>query len=495
MIAIIFRLNVSKALLFVLALYLPQVVFSQNGLSWSPPVPVAAASFEDSSPRMALLADGTPVVVWGKPAAVSQIWCARWTGTGFSSPVQVNTGSFSPGIYGFGGLDLATAGQHVYVVFEVFDQGIFLARSEDGGVTWQSPVMVFATPVGMGNTISAISTDAAGNPIVTFLLQTSSETNAHVHLARSNDGGLTFPISTNASAPAGGNGQACECCYQDILATGADTVFVAFRANRNNLRDMWVTRSTDNAGTFDTACDVDAQDWIISACPFSGPRLTRLAGDSLLAVWMSKGSGSTRVYASTLHSGTMLKGVEFGFPGSSGATNFNQNHPDVAGRQDTVAMIWEENGFFGTGQDLVCAFSTTGVSGLAANLGTMSYAGAQQFPQLAYANGIFHLLYVNSTQGLAYRQGTVVAPSSANEAIFGKKPVQVLPNPVGDFLNLQYDVPIGSVEIFSVAGNAVLTVPVQQGKVHVSGLSPGIYLMKIFSDRQILLDVQKFVKE
>lgn len=495
MILPVFRLNVPNAFAFFLALCLPQGVFSQNGLSWSPPVPVASAGFGDSSPRMALLADGTPVVVWGKSAALPQVWCTRWDGNAFTTPAQIGTGSVAPGIYDFGGLDVAAAGQRVFVVFEDFDQGIFLARSEDGGATWQQPVTVFAAPPGMGTTISAISTDAAGNPIVTFLLQTLSETNAHVHLARSTDGGLTFSNSTNASAPSGDNGQACECCYQDILTTGNDTVFVAFRANRNNLRDMWVTRSTDSAGTFDAACDVDAQDWVISACPFSGPRLARLSGDSLLAVWMSKGSGATRVYASTLHGGTMSKGSEIRFPGSSGAASFSQNHPDAAGRQDTVAMIWEETGFAGTGQDLVCSFSTTGAGGLETNLAAMPYAGTQQYPQLAYADGVFHLLYVNGNQGLAYRQGTVVTPSSANEAIFGKNAVRVFPNPVGNFLNLKTDVPIGTVEIISVTGKSVWTAAVKQGKVQVPGLSPGIYSLKIFSEGGELLDVQKFVKQ
>lgn len=478
-------------LAFLLILCLWQGGFAQNGLFWSPPTQVAAASLGTFSPRMVLSGDGTPVVVWGKPGAAPQIWCARWNGASFDAPVQIGTGSVVPGIYEFGGLDVATAGQHVFVVFEDFEQGIFLARSEDGGATWLPPVTVFATPPGMGNTISAISTDAAGNPMVTFLLQTSSETNAHVHFARSTDEGATFTVSTNASAPSGINGQACECCYQDILTAGNDTVFVAFRANRNNLRDMWVTRSTDGAGTFDVACDVDAQDWNISACPFSGPRLTRLAGDSLLAVWMSRGTGTTRVYASTLHGGTMSKGIEIGFPGSSGATAFNQNHPDVAGRQDTVAMVWEESGFSGTGQDLVCAFSTTGAGGLASNLAALSATGSQKFPQLAYNNSVFHLLYVNSAEGLAYRQGTVVAPSSTGEDNFGKNPVRVFPNPVGDFLYLQAGVPVATVEIISVAGKSVLTVPVKQGEVQISGLSPGIYFLKIFGEKGMLLDVQK----
>ncbi len=441
------RLDTARLLAFFLSFFVAQGVSSQNGLSWSAPVPVAASSFGNLSPRMALLADGTPVAVWGKTGAVPQIWCATWADTAFAAPVQVSTGSIVPGIYEFGGLDLATAGQRVFVVFENFDQGIFLVRSDDGGANWQAPVTVFATPPGMGNTISAITTDATGNPLVTFLLQTSAETDARVQLARSTDGGASFTISGNASAPAGDNGQVCECCYQDLLTAGGDTVFVAFRANRDNLRDMWVTRSTDGGATFDMACDMDAQDWVISACPFSGPGLTRLDGDSLMTVWMSKGSGATRVYASTLHGGTMQKGSEFGFPGSSGAAAFNQNHPEVAGRLDTVAMVWEETGFVGTSQDLVCAFSTTGAAGLAANMAPLPALAAQKFPQLDYSDGVFHLLYVNGTQGLAYRQGTVTAPNGAEEVEAAALRVRVQPNPAGDFLYLQTLADVGSVDL------------------------------------------------
>ncbi len=474
---------------------IPVYAFSQSGLSWSPAIPVAAAGFGSSSPRLALLADGTPVAVWGKSGITPQIWCAHWNGTAFSPPVQVNTAAISPGVYDFGGLDVAAFGQQVFIVFENFNQGIFLAHSNDSGASWQPPVTVYATPPGMGTTISAIATNASGNPLVTFLLQTSAETDAHVHLARSTDGGLNFTEFTNASAPAGDNGQACECCYQDILTVGDDTVFIAFRANRNNLRDMWVTRSTDGAGTFMAACDADSQDWVVSACPFSGPRLARLAGDSLLTVWMSKGSGATRVYASTLHGGTMEKGSELGFSGSSGAAVFNQNHPDVAGMRDTVAMIWEESGFSGTGQDLVCAFSTSGAGGLTTNVVAQPEAGTQKLPQLSYSNGIFHLLYVNGTQGLAYRQAEIVAPADAGEVFSKRDRVRIQPNPASDFLNLQTTITIGSVEVITVTGYTILTPPPKQGALNVSNLLPGVYFLKILNVNGEVLDIQKFIKQ
>lgn len=482
-----------KALFFLLACGFSQPVFAQNGLSWSPSYAVAATNFGSASPRLALLPDGTPLVVWGN-SATSQIWCARWDGSAFAAPVKINTGSIAPGLYDFAGLDVATAGQQVFVVFENFTQGIFLVRSEDGGQNWQPPVTVFVTPPGLGNTLPAVAIDPAGNPLVSFLLQTDAETDAHVHLARSTDGGLTFPTSTSASAPADG-GQTCECCYQDILATGGDTVLVAFRANRNNLRDMWVTRSTNGGASFDVAVDVDDQNWVINACPFSGPRIARLAGDSLVAVWMSKGGGPTRVFASTWHGATMLKGSEFGLPGSSGAATFSQNHPDVAGKQDTIAMVWEESGFVGTGQDLVCAYSATGAGGLAANVANLPQAAAQKFPQLAYQAGVFHLLFVTGSQGMAYRRADVVAPSQVDAIALTSNQVRLSPNPVGEFLLLESKAALGTVEIFLASGQLVRVASVRQGRIDLTGLPAGSYVLKIRDHLGGLLEVQKLIKQ
>lgn len=486
-------------LVFILSFATKQLGRAQNGLSWSPPVSVASVSFGSANPRFALLPGGVPVAVWGKATTTPKIWCARWDGSAFTTPVEVNTGGLLPGLYDFAGIDVATAGQKVFVVFEKTDSGpgIFLVRSDDGGDTWQDPDTVFIAPSDMLVTISAIAVDGAGNPMVSFLLQTSTETNAHVHLARSIDGGLTFPTSTNASFPVDG-GQACECCYQDILPLGGDTVFVAFRANRSNLRDMWITRSTDGGETFDTACDIDAQDWVVNACPFSGPQMARLAGDSLLAVWMSKGNGMVRVYASTLHGGTMAKGQEFGFPGSSGvpAIAYSQNHPDVAGQRDTVAVVWEESGFAGTGQDILCAFSTTGAAGLSGNLGNITAAtGAQKFPQLRYVDGVFHLVYVNSTAGLAYRRGTVVAPSAVDKVSLTKNKVRLLPNPAGDFLFIESVTPPGAVEILTLAGQVVHVAAVQGGRLKIADLPAGIYFLKIKGNKDEIIDFQRFVKQ
>jgi hypothetical protein len=349
---------------------------------------------------------------------------------------------------------------------------------------------------GQGATISAVATDAAGNPLVSFLKQSSNETNANVQLVRSTDGGLTFPFTSDASAPAEGD-FVCECCYQDILPTGGDTIFVAFRANRNNTRDSWITRSTDGGNSFDTACDADTQDWLASVCPFSGPQLALLAGDSLLSVWMSKTTAGLRVFGSTLSRSSTSKGWEFQFPPLTPASSFSQNHPDVAGQHDTLAVVWEETGFSGTGQDIVCAFSTTGAAGLSqGNLFNVTAAtGTQKFPQIAYHNGVFHLLYASQAQGLLYRSGTVVAPSAAQEPHSSTFWLTVSPNPANDFLHLECSAEAVYAEIFSVLGQLEQRHAFSQNvDCSVGNLPTGFYFLKISDATGRVLAVRRFLK-
>jgi hypothetical protein len=472
---------------------LPTLGFGQNGLLWSTPLPISTLAFGSASPRLTLLPDGNPAAVWGTQ---TKIWFSKKENGLFLAPIEINTGSIVPGIYDFGGLDIAASGTHVFIVFERFQQGIFCVRSEDAGNTWSAPVTVFSNATGRASTISSVSVDNNGNPMVSFLYQLSNETNANVQLVRSLDAGLTFSVVTNASTPAGGD-FVCECCYQDILPTGGDTVFVAFRNNQANLRDMWVTRSTNGGTAFDAGCDVDAVDWQVNVCPFSGPRLTQISNDSLLSVWMSKTAAGLRVFGSTLHGGSMEKGWEFALPPTTTSNLFNQNHPDVAGNQDTIAMVWEESGFSGNlGQEIICAFSTTGTAGLLGNRNNVSMASSsQKLPQLAYKNGVFHLIYSDPSKGVVYRAGTVVAPNTIKEIVDAN--LQILPNPVKDILYFESNIEQGEVIIFSSIGVLISQRKFigYKSKLSVAELNSGFYFLKMIDNNGQIIDIQSFIKE
>ena len=458
------------------------VAIGQNGLLWSAPAPVSSSDYGYYSPRLALLSDGNPAVAWG---GGNDIYFSRMLNDTFTSPVLLPNGNTTPLAFDFGGLDLAAAGSTLYVVFETAQSGIQVVRSLDAGASWQDPVSAYTPALGKFATISSITVDPAGNPMISFLLENSNESNAVVWLTRSLDGGVTWQAGAEASAPAMDD-YVCECCYQDILPISEDTIFVAFRSNRNNLRDMWVSRSSNGGISFDDACDADAQDWVVNACPFSGPKMARLGSDSLLMVWMSKPGTALRVFGSTLHQETMQKGWEFGFPGSAGVNLFNQNHPDVAAHGDTLAIVWEETGFSGTGQEIVCAFSTTGTAGLPINLANISnIPGTQRFPQIAYRQGALHVVYADSQNGVSYQTSTVIPSSGVGQAP-AIKAFSVVPNPTSGRIKVISNQTPGTILLYHPNGHLLRTAE-NTDELSIGDLPNGLYFIGYYGQVQKLI--------
>lgn len=463
---------------------------AQSGISWSSPLTIAPASFGVASPRITMLPGGNPAVVWGEISG--HIWFSKGDNGTFSTPLHIETNGTEPGVYDFGGLDIAYGNQKLFIVFENFTQGIFVTRSDDFGATWQTPVQAIAVPGGSATTISSIEVDADGNPIVTTLFQNANETNAVVRLARSYDGGQTFSVSSDANEPSTGE-FVCECCYQDILAGTNDTIYVAYRNNRVNVRDIHISRSTNGGETFDVETDVDTFNWVVNFCPTSGPRLARLSADTIVNVWMSRGTGANRVYVSSLHTGNMTTGQTLGLPGTSGAAGFIQNRPDVATSRDTVAMVWEETGFPGTSQDIVCAYSTSGLAGLPGNTFNVSQAaGTQKLPQIAASNGVFHLVYADPAEGMTYRQGTPTTPVKTVEAV--RPEIKVFPNPVEDHVSIVTDLVLERVEMYAATGNLVMRVLSPSGPIMLPELPDGIYWLRVIGGDSQFVDIKLVMK-
>ena len=463
-----------------------QVASGQAGIFWSDPVAVAASSFGGDSPRIALLADGSPIVLWGKSGLNAKIYFSWLENGQFTDPVQINTNGIGPEVYSFGGLDLATHGDAVFLVFENFSNGIFLVRSTDGGQTFELPISVFDPPPGDWATLPSVAADDNGNPLVSVIRELANETQARYVMMRSTDGGQTFGPPVVASEPAAGE-YVCECCPSDIFSKN-DNVWLAFRNNDNNLRDAWVSRSTDGGETFGTAADVDATDWVINACPISGIKIAPLGGDSLISAWMSGASGLGRVSFSTLNGGTMEKGWEFEFPQTN--VNAQQLRPDAAGANDTIGVVWEESGFGLNSTDLMFAFSKNGAAGLTTNFTNLTEAtGAQRYPALAYSNGFFHLVYADANGELKYRKGTVseVTPVSYFEK--NELTVELVSQPVRGNLLLRVQSPVSrqlELVLLDASGKSVKIwsdVTVAPGtdlvKLGTRQVAPGLHFLQV----------------
>jgi hypothetical protein len=400
---------------------------AQTDVYWSTPIQVATSTFGAASPKIGMLANGDLVAIWGKSGSSPKIYFTRKAGDNFEAPVQLNTGGISPDIYGFGGLDLAVSGNKIFIVFENFGAGIHLLRSEDGGHTFLPPTNVYTPPTGDWTTLASVTADGQGNPIVSVIRELVNETEARYIVVRSTDGGASFLPPVVASEPANGE-YVCECCPSDMVVAG-DSLWLVFRNNDNNLRDIWVSRSTDTGATFDTATDVDESDWVLNACPISGPRLHSIGNDSLLAVWMSGATGLGRIYAATLHGSTMEKGWQFNLTPTN--ANSLQSFPSIAGSGDTLCVVWEESGFGGNAGEILYSFSTTGAAGLSTYTPAMvgqATPGNQKYPDLLFENGVFHLIY-QTGGALAYRRGPVAIVNSSTGPTPPKPGFELLTNP------------------------------------------------------------------
>ncbi|MFM9952337.1 MAG: T9SS type A sorting domain-containing protein [Saprospiraceae bacterium] len=465
---------------------------AQTTLQWSDSLLIDSTTRPITSPRIALLPDGTPLITWGISGdfgnSTSQIWCSRFENGAFTTPIGVVQAPEEPLLYGFGGYDVAVSDSQVFIVFEQQQQGIFLARSDDSGSTFGSPTLVQGTVSGGYAILSSIIVDGTGNPVVSYIQYKNGT--ASYEVRRSPDGGFNFEPSVMGNAPAPG-GEVCECCISDLLASG-DSIWLLFRNNNQNRRDIWVSRSTDLAATFDTATDVDATDWQLDFCPVAGPRMAR-SGDSLITVWMSAANGTSRVYLNTLHSGTMQAGFQLDFPTPS-APQTAQGQADVAAVQDTIGMVFVENS-----KEIVFHFSTLGAAGLPAQSTRFAVPDhTLHLPSIEFRNRVFHLVYSDPTAGqVLYRQGVLTGSSSVNAEIQQQR-VVVFPNPLN--LNTLLTVKMNLIqagdvnfELQDASGKVVQTYcfPGEQSgdrvfSLKTAGLPPGVYFLRSYLGGKVL---------
>jgi hypothetical protein len=100
-------------------------------------------------------------------------------------------------------------------------------------------------------------------------------------LLRSDDGGRAFGAPTLLDA------LPCECCVTCLQITPQGAVLLAYRDRRDDRRDMYLAQVERTASPA-RKLKLDAQSWIIKACPISGSTLLLGAGQAT-AVWEHDG--------------------------------------------------------------------------------------------------------------------------------------------------------------------------------------------------------------
>jgi hypothetical protein len=252
--------------------------------------PVAAIG-ANLKPFVVARPQGGVYLVWARRAAEdSAVFFARsTTGSRFTTPLRVTP----PGMH----LDLgAESGPHVavdgkrrlYVVWaagskpkaeprsSAGDGGhkhpprpsgltIYLASSSDDGKTFSSPRQVNDGPNGPEHRFPTVTVDKNGVVYVAWLdkrKETPEQPGySRAFFAKSVDGGQTF--SPNRDVTGSPEHPICHCCKLALATHPAEGLFIAFRNDCNDLRDMFFVRSKDGGQSFSQQAPMEQTRWIV----------------------------------------------------------------------------------------------------------------------------------------------------------------------------------------------------------------------------------------
>lgn len=389
---------------FLVILMLFFLDLSGQTLILSDPIQVADnEQYGKTRPRIAVNGTGQPVVMWGQNSTKKVFVTSLVGGTDqFGVPVEINPNGVQAFISNWAGPDMGASGDTVFVAYHSTPEDVgksYVHKSVDGGLTFGDSVRVDNPSIDQSR-LPTVAVTPEGNPVVGFMKFEGNWIDPQYSVANSVDGGQSFQADAVASEEA--PGEVCDCCSAQVVASG-DKQAVVFRNNDDNLRDSWVSISSDGGSSFPIVEDVDDNNWLINSCPASGPD-GFFAGDSLYTTWMSEGTSNTRIFiasVSAIDGGIGHSGLVRNVPFDGTTENFTR----IDGDGQNIGIVYqtwkqgETDSYLTVSQNGVTGFSDT------LRLGAVQ-DGAQRYPDIAFHNGVFHIVFDDSEAGhLMYQQG------------------------------------------------------------------------------------------
>lgn len=148
------------------------------------------------------------------------------------------------------------------------------------GTTWSDPVVVNSVLSSAREGLHGMAAGPDKSLWCTWLDLRSQK--SEIFVARSNDGGVTW--EPNVCVYRSPDGSVCECCHPSIAVDAAGKVAILFRNSLGGNRDMYLTTSTDGK-QFSPAVRLGTAFWKLPACPMDGGMLSTGGADNLATIW------------------------------------------------------------------------------------------------------------------------------------------------------------------------------------------------------------------
>ncbi|WP_172834362.1 sialidase family protein [Nitrospira japonica] len=167
-----------------------------------------------------------------------------------------------------------------------FASDLRLARSVDGGRTFEPPILVNDDKQPIGHGFESVLVDRQGGVNIAWLdNRHKSKSGAGAVFGGSHDGGKG--VETNVAI----DDMACPCCRPMLTQAPDGSIWVAWRKTfEGNVRDIVVARSIDQGRSFSAPIRVHEDKWVFPACPHRGPSIGFDGAGRLYVAWYTEGT-------------------------------------------------------------------------------------------------------------------------------------------------------------------------------------------------------------
>ncbi len=466
--------------IFILCILISIRNINAQGLTWSNPVDVSASAFSNLRPSIALDAANNPIIMWGSLDS-SAIFISKWTGASFSPAKRVTPSGMNIFVADWAGPNFAVDGNKIYIVYKQSPEetsNLWLSRSTDGG---NSFTQIDVDDTGFVSRFPTVTVNASGNPVVGFMKFDSGWANARWVVTRSMNGGNSFMKDTLAGDYSGG--EACDCCPGTIVSNG-NNMAMMYRDNNVNIRDIWTGISTDQGLSFPTGARLDYNNWMIMACPSTGPD-GFIIGDTLYSVFMNAASGKSLVHYSAYNFMTNTFGYSNSFTGNFSGLGL-QNFPHCSHYNNNVATVWKQT-VTGLGQ-IILSYNNQNTSFQNLQLDTIAESSSlskYNNPDVVMSDDkLFAVWQDNTSKTVKFSYAIYNAASGVNELMNDDYP-KINYQSENNLLFIETST-TSHLAVHDINGNIVIEKVLDNGinKINLSNLPAAVYVCNVTTNNK-----------
>jgi hypothetical protein len=207
---------------------------------------------------------------------------------------------------------------------------VYYAQSFDGGKKWSEAKPLVTDSTGFDQRYFDMALLPNGEAAITWLdnRKTIAKEGSALYFATTS-GGAGFEQERRIQQPC------CQCCRTDLYVDKKANIHILYRGIINDsIRDMVHTVSEDGGRTFDAAQRISNDNWVINACPHTGPSMAENER-GLHFAWYTGGRHKGSFYT---HSASSSKTYE-----ARDSISQRGSHPQLSALSNgELLVVWDE---------------------------------------------------------------------------------------------------------------------------------------------------------